>query len=68
LLQFDLAFKHLLMWPESDRESLNHQRLKVPVVQVLIGLWIGLAGLWELIKKAESSGVTDSAALLDRTP
>lgn len=54
------------MCPESDRESRNHQRSKAPVVQILIGLQrIGPAGLWEVIKEAESSGVTDSAALLD---
>jgi hypothetical protein len=33
---------------------------------VLIGLQrIGLAGLWEVIKKAESSGLTDPETLLD---
>jgi hypothetical protein len=54
------------MSPDSKRRPGNQQRRKAPVVQVLIGLQrIGLAGLWEVIKEAESSEVTESEALLD---
>lgn len=55
------------MSSDSDRRSDTQQRRKVPVVQVLIGLQrIGLAGLWEVIKEAERSGLADDAELLDR--
>ena len=54
------------MSADSDRESERQKQRKLPVVQVLIGLQrIGLAGLWEVIKEAESSGLTDRDELLD---
>ncbi|MGB6640224.1 MAG: hypothetical protein WBG67_05580 [Thermoanaerobaculia bacterium] len=55
------------MSSDSDHQPESQQRRKLPVVQVLIGLQrIGLAGLWEVIKEAESSGLTDRETLLDR--
>ena len=60
------AHEILIMSPDSEHQPRNQQRRKAPVVQVLIGLQrIGLAGLWEVIKEAESSEITDSEARLD---
>jgi hypothetical protein len=54
------------MSADSDRQRERQQRRKVPVVQVLIGLQrIGLAGLWEVIKEAEGSDLTEKEDLLD---